>query len=142
MKGFLLDTNVISELRKGNRTDSHVLAWFQTTDETELFLSVLVLGEVRSGIEAKRAKDPAQARALERWLHGLETNYADRIVPVTAAIADRWGRLSAAHAPSVIDGLMAATALEHDLTLVTRNVDDVKRTGVALLNPFEIIAGQ
>lgn len=140
MKGYLVDTNVVSEMRKGKRIDPNVLAWFQTTQEEELFLSVLVLGEVRSGIEGVRPKDPAQARALERWLLGLEAMYVDRMLPVTAAIADKWGRLSAVDSPSVVDGLMAATALENDLMLVTRNVQDVKRTGVKLLNPFDAIS--
>jgi hypothetical protein len=137
MKGYLLDTNVVSELRKRQRTHPNVQAWFQSAEEDELFVSVLVLGEVRSGIERIRPSDPAQARALERWLKGLEAGYADRVLPVTAAISDRWGRLSASDPPSAMDGLMAATALAHGLTLVTRNVQDVARTGVKLLNPFQ-----
>ena len=137
MNGYLLDTNVVSEIRKGRRANPHLLTWFQATQENELFLSVLVLGEIRSGIERIRSRDPAQAQALERWLLDLEAHFADRILLVTAPIADRWGRLSASHPPSVIDCLMAAMALENDLTLVTRNTDDVKRTGVKLLNPFE-----
>jgi toxin FitB len=137
MTGYLLDTNVVSEIRKGGRADPNLLAWFQAAQEDELFLSVLVLGEIRSGVERIRPRDPAQARALERWLFDLEGNYADRIFPITAAIADRWGRLSAGNPPSVVDCLMAATALENDLTLVTRNIHDVKRTGVKFLNPFE-----
>jgi predicted nucleic acid-binding protein len=137
MTGYLLDTNVVCEMRKGNRADPNMIAWFRYTRDDELFLSVLVLGEVRSGVERVGLKDPAQARALERWLLDLEARFADRILPITAAIADRWGRLSAVHPPSVVDCLMAATALENDLTLVTRNVRDVKRTGVKLLNPFE-----
>lgn len=137
MKGYLLDTNVVSELRKTKRVNRNVLAWFETVPDRELFLSVLVLGEIRTGIERVRASDPAQARALERWLKGLETAYADRLLPVTSAVADHWGRLSAIEAPSVVDCLMAATALEHDLSLVTRNTWDVSRTGVRLVNPFE-----
>src|SRR5215467_209204 len=137
MNGYLLDTNVVSEMRKGNRADSNMLAWFHSTNEDELFLSVLVLGEVRSGVEKVRSKDPAQARALERWLLNLETKYAERVFPITTAIADRWGRLCATEPISVVDCLMAATALENELTLVTRNTQDVKRTGVKLLNPFQ-----
>ena len=137
MTGYLLDTNIVSEIRKGNRAHRRLLAWFQSIEDDELFLSVLVLGEIRGGIERISRKDAAQAQALERWLSDLETNYADRIFPITGAIADRWGRLSAGDPPSVIDSLMAATALVNDLTLVTRNTDDVKRTGVNLLNPFE-----
>jgi toxin FitB len=137
MTGYLLDTNVVSEIRKGSRADPNLLAWFQATQEDELFLSVLVLGEIRSGVERIRPRDPGQVRALERWLLDLEATYADRILAVTPAIADRWGRLSAGDPPSVVDCLMAATALENDLTLVTRNTHDVKRTGVKLFNPFE-----
>ena len=137
MKGYLLDTNVVSEFRKAKRANPNVLAWFQTVPDDELFLSVLVLGEIRAGIERIRTSDPNQARALERWLKGLETAYNDRLLPITAQIADRWGRLSASNPPSVIDCLMAATALENDLSLVTRNTQDVLRTGVQLINPFE-----
>ena len=137
MRGYLLDTNVVSEIRKGVRANSSVVAWLQATEENELFLSVLVLGEIRSGIERIRSRDPRQAQALERWLLDLELNYSDRIVPITAAIADWWGRLSAGDPPSVVDCLMAATALEYDFTLVTRNTHDVARTGVRLLNPFQ-----
>ncbi|HEX7860415.1 MAG TPA: type II toxin-antitoxin system VapC family toxin [Verrucomicrobiae bacterium] len=137
MKGYLLDTNVVSELRKGSRADSNLLAWWQAVDEEELFLSVLVLGELRSGVERIRRRDPAQAQALERWLVDLEDTYADRIFPITAAIADRWGRLSAGDPLSVVDSLMAATAIQNNLTLVTRNTEDVRRTGVNFLNPFE-----
>ena len=137
MTGYLLDTNIISEIRKGSRANPNLLTWFQASREEELFLSVLVLGEIRSGVERIRPRDPAQAQALERWLLDLEANFADRIIPISAATADRWGRLSAGDPPSVVDCLIAATALENDLTLVTRNTDDVKRTGVKLLNPFE-----
>ena len=136
MKGYLLDTNVISELHKGKRANPNVLAWFQSVADDELFLSVLVLGEIRMGIERIRRSDPGQAGVLGRWLNQLEINYADRILPVNAAIADRWGSLSAAKPISVVDCLIASTAMEHDLRLVTRNTQDVTRTGVMLLNPF------
>jgi toxin FitB len=137
MTGYLLDTNVVSELRKGARGNQNLLNWFNATEEDELFLSVLVLGEVRAGVDRIRSKDPAQAQALEQWLLDLNENFAERIIPITAPIADRWGRLNAGDPLSVIDSLIAATALENDLTLVTRNIDDVRRTGVKLLNPFE-----
>lgn len=137
MSGYLLDTNVLSEVRKGNRANPHALSWFQTIDESDLFISVLVLGEIRAGIERVRSYDSNQSRALERWLDGLETAYADRIFPITAAVADRWGRLSATNRPPVVDGLMAATALENDLVLVTRNSQDVARTGVKTIDPFQ-----
>jgi toxin FitB len=136
VSGYLLDTNVISELRKQARADSKVLAWFHSVDEDQLFLSVLVLGEIRKGVEMARQRDPFQANFLEAWLSTLETAYQERLLPVTPAISDRWGRLSAIRPISTIDGLIAATALERSLTLVTRNTGDVRHTGAALLNPF------
>lgn len=136
MSGYLIDTNVISELRKQVRADSRVLAWFHSVDEGQLFLSVLVLGEFRKGIELVRQRDPVQANFLEGWLNTLETAYEERLLPITSAISERWGRLSAVRPIPTVDGLMAATALERSLTLVTRNIDDVRHTGVALLNPF------
>jgi Predicted nucleic acid-binding protein, contains PIN domain len=138
MRGYLLDTNVLSELRKGKRADPNVLAWYQGISADDLFTSVLVFGEIRSGIERIRPNDPAQAKALDRWFNELETSYVDRILPISVAVADRWGRFNAVSPISVIDGLMAATALENDLTLVTRNVHDVMRTGAKLLNPFQL----
>lgn len=137
MSGYLLDTNILSEIRKGDRANSHALSWFQAVDESDLFISVLALGEIRAGIERIRSNDPSQSRALERWLAGLEGTYADRVIPVTAAIADRWGRLSAMNRPPVVDGLMAATAMENDLILVTHNTQDVARTGVNTIDPFQ-----
>lgn len=95
-----------------------------------------MIGEVCNGIERLRRRDPVAADHLERWLAKVETDMAGRILLVTTPIADRWGRLNAPDPLPVVDSLLAATALEHDLVLVTRNVDDVKRTGVRLLNPF------
>jgi toxin FitB len=137
VSGYLLDTNVVSELRKRDRANPKVLAWFESVEDSELFLSVLVLGEIRKGIEQVRRTDPAQARALEHWLKGLERAYDERLLSVTAAVADRWGHLSAMRPVSTVDGLLAATALVLDLTLVTRNAPDVAHTGVRVLNPFE-----
>ncbi len=133
---YLIDTCVLSELRKP-KANPGVAVWMAGIQPDEAFLSVLILGEIRRGIELRRAKDPVAARALERWLLGLESHYADRILPVTAAIADRWGRLSPAQPLPVTDGLIAATALEHKLTVVTRNTDDFARAGVGLFDPFE-----
>lgn len=133
---FLLDTNVVSELRK-SKPDPNVIAWHARSVDAEVFISVLVVGEIRRGIERVRGRDPDRARALDAWLNGLVATYRDRLLPVTAAIAEEWGRLAVAQPPPVIDGLMAATALVHRLTLVTRNVSDVARTGVPVLNPFE-----
>jgi predicted nucleic acid-binding protein len=133
---LLLDTNVVSELRKGRRADGSLRSWFAGVSEHDIHLSVLVLGELRRGIEAIRGRDTRQAVALERWLGELLAAHAERILPVDAAVAEQWGRLTATRPASVVDTLMAATALVHGLTLVTRNVKDVRWTGVACLNPF------
>jgi len=134
---FLLDTNVVSELRK--RTPRpHVLAWYQRNVAAHAYVSVLVLGEIRQGIKRVRHRDAAQAEALERWLEGLVAGYRDRILPVTADVAQEWGRLAASpQPPPSVDGLMVATARVHRLVLVTRNVGDVAGTGVSVVNPFE-----
>lgn len=132
---YLLDTCIISELRRP-RCDAGVLAWMSNIEPHEAFLSVLTLGEIRRGIELHRSKDPKAAGALERWLLGLELHYGDRILPITAAIADRWGRLSLSQPLPVSDGLIAATALEHKLAVVTRNVADFQRSGANPINPF------
>ena len=133
---FLLDTNVVSEARKpaGN---PNVRAWMGSVRGADLHLSVLVVGEIRQGIERLRRRDPAQAAVYETWLDRLHSDYADRIIPITAAIAEEWGRLNVTDSIPTIDGLMAATAKVMGLTLVTRNVADVARTGVRVLNPFE-----
>jgi toxin FitB len=133
--GYLLDTCILSELRKP-RPNPGVIAWMQGLNPDEAFLSVLTLGEIRRGIELHRPKDAAAARALERWLRGLETHYADRILPITAEITDRWGRLNPNQPLPVSDGLIAATALVHQHTVVTRNRADFERSGANTLNPF------
>jgi len=134
--GYLIDTNIISELQKGQRTDENVQAWFDNVAENELFLSVLVIGEIRLGIERLRRRDLPQALRLEQRLLVLQAKMAGRILPITDAIANRWGKINSGDPLPIIDSLLAATALEHDLILVTRNVRDVERSGVLLLNPF------
>lgn len=133
---FLVDTNVLSELRKKERADHGVRRWFEVIGEDSLFLSVLVLGEIRQGIERKRPRDAQSAHHLEAWLKGLETTFSDRLLAVDAAVADVWGRLNALRPMPVADGLLAATAMVHELTLVTRNTDDFTGVRVGLLNPF------
>ena len=132
---YLLDTCILSELRKRD-CNPGVAIWVFGLLPAEAFLSVLTLGEIRRGVELRRAKDAMAARPLERWLAGLETHYAERILPITSAIADRWGRLSVNPPLPVSDGLIAATGLEHHLTVVTRNEADFRRSGVNTLNPF------
>lgn len=134
--GFLIDTNVLSELRKKERANPGVSRWYAGVAGESLYLSALTIGEVRNGIERLRRRDPAASASLEAWLSKVETDMAGRILPVTTAIADLWGRLGVPDPLPVVDSLLAATALEHDLILVTRNVADVKRTGVRLVNPF------
>ena len=134
---YLLDANVVSELRKP-KPNVNVLTWYEGQRRAEAFISTLVVGEIRQGIERVRARDTVQADALERWLTGLVTAYRGRVLPITVDVADAWGRMNASPAPlPAIDGLMAATAKVHRLTLVTRNVTDVARAGVPVVNPFE-----
>lgn len=133
---YLLDTNVISELRKGRRANAAVLRWFAEVDDEALRLSVLVIGELRQGAARVRRRDPTSARRLDRWIETLITDFDDRILAVDREIAERWGTLNVPDPRPAIDGLLAATALVHDLTLVTRNGKDVASTGVRLFDPF------
>jgi predicted nucleic acid-binding protein len=133
---FLLDTNVLAEVRKA-RADARVVAWYDEIADDDLFLSVLVVGEIQQGVTRLRRRDPRRAAAYDAWLAKLRREFFDRILPVTQDVALEWGRLSAGDPLPVIDGLLAATAVVHGLTVATRNVEDFKRTGVALFNPFE-----
>lgn len=133
---FLIDTNVVSELRKGERADPAVRRWFVPIDDDALFLSVLVLGEIRKGVERVRRRDTAAAEALETWLSKVKNAYEERLLPVTTEIAERWGRMNVADPLPVIDSLLAATAHVYGLTVVTRNESDYAPTGVPTVNPF------
>lgn len=133
---YLLDTNVISELRKGERADANVTAWFADVAEEEIFLSVLTIGEIRRGIESVRHRDSDSAASLDRWLALLSEVHGDRILPIDRAITEEWGRMNVPDPLPVVDGLLAATAWVLGLTMVTRNVVDVAVTGIELLNPF------
>jgi predicted nucleic acid-binding protein len=132
-----LDTNILSELRKGARANAGLRAWFEALNPEDIHLSVLVVGELRRGVELVRRRDTRQAAAHERWLTNVTLDHAERILSVDGPVAELWGRLVARRPGSVIDTLMAATALVHGLVLVTRNVKDVAWTGVSYLNPFE-----
>lgn len=134
---YLVDTNVVSEFRKGDRGEKNVAAWFAAVEDDELFLSVLVIGELQRGVDRIRRRDAAGAVALDSWLGKLIAKFDDRILPVTLPIARLWGSFGVPDPIPTVDGLLAATAVHHDLVLVTRNVKDVERTGVPTLNPFE-----
>jgi len=133
---YLVDTNIVSELRKKRRCDPGVAAWFAQVPSEEIYLSALTLGEIRKGIESLRRRDAASAEVLDRWLHELAADYAGRILPIDQAIAEQWGRFNVPDPLSMLDSLLAATASVHRMTLVTRNLKDVERTGVGCLNPF------
>jgi predicted nucleic acid-binding protein len=141
VSGYLLDTNVISELTK-LQPESKVVSWFQATGEELLYLSVLAIGEIRKGINFLPRSN--KRVLLESWLaNDLVLRFAGRIIEVNLDIAERWGLISAqakiAGTPlAVIDGLMAATALHHNLTLVTRNTKDVQVAGINTLNPWQL----
>lgn len=134
---FLLDTNVVSETRKSSRMDSGLRRWLSSVDGDDLYISALVLGEIRLGIERLRRRDRSQAEELEVWLSALRRNYAEKVLGIDAEVAEEWGRINVPDPISSRDGLMAATALIRGMTFVTRNTTDVERTGVKLLNPFE-----
>ena len=132
---YLLDTNVLSEARRP-RGDEGVKGWLSSVPAGELYLSVLVIGEVRRGVERLKRRDPDGAETYEAWLGAVLHDYADRILPVDAEIAEEWGRMSVPDPVPIVDGLMAATAKVRGMTFVTRNTADVARTGARLLNPF------
>lgn len=135
--GYLLDTNVVSEAVKP-RPHPGVLSFLTAIREgnVEVYISVLTLGELRKGIAAKRVRDAAGADRLALWVDEIERDFSDRALPIGRPIARLWGELSAARSAPAVDTLIAATALVHDLTLVTRNVRDVAATGARLLNPW------
>jgi predicted nucleic acid-binding protein len=133
---YLLDTNFISELRKGDRANRGVQDWGMANDSELCALSVVTIGEIRKGIENKRRVDTRQAHAIECWLENVLSDYAGQILPITAEIADRWGRLLATTRLPAQDLLLAATALEHDLTVITRNTADFQGSGVRIHNPW------
>jgi len=141
VSGFLLDTNVISELVK-DKPEPKVTRWIDAMDENLLYLSVLTLGEIRKGIAS--LPHSACRATLEAWLdHDLALRFSDRILPIDHHVADRWGRITGSAAARksplpVIDGLFAATAQQHNLILVTRNTRDIAVTGVPAFNPWTV----
>ncbi len=134
---YLIDTNVISEARKGSKTNAGVRRFFQTADPADLYVAVQTIGEIRRGLENIRHRgDLPQARKLEKWLDAVVTGYADRILTFDTDCAQVWGRLMSPRHEHPVDKQIAAIALIHDLTVITRNVDDFRGTGVRLQNPF------
>jgi len=132
---YLLDTNVISELRR-QKPNSAVTSWLDSQVDDDLFLSVIVVGEVRQAVERLRHRDRSQAAALDAWLQATVTAFGHRILPITVEIAQEWGRLNSRDPLPAADSLIAATAHVHGLTLATRNTADFMHTGVSVLNPF------
>lgn len=132
---YLLDTNVVSELRRP-RPDKGVQAWMESVAAEATYLSVLVLGEVRQGAERLRRRDPLQSSLLEEWLASLEAAFSDRVLVIDGAVARAWGRLSEDDPLPPVDGLLAATALVHGLTVVTRDIKPFDRVGVPWLDPW------
>jgi predicted nucleic acid-binding protein len=132
---YLVDTNVVSEARRGTR---QAVDWLRAVRADSLYLSVITLGEIAKGIALKERQDRAAAAPLTAWLKGLRRNFASRILPVSDAIALEWGRIAAERPRGDADGLIAATAIMHDLILVTRNVGDFEDTRVSLVNPWDL----
>jgi len=132
---YLLDTDVLSELRRG-RKNRNVVAWIRQVAAADFYLSVVTIGEIELGIARQRVGNPGFAQDLTAWLEVTLRAYGERILPLTVGIARRWGRLAAQLGNKQLDLAIAATALEHGLTVVTRNVSDFEPTGVKLINPF------
>lgn len=140
MSGYLLDTNIVSELRKGSRCDGNVRAWANSIPPWQMHLSAITLAEIRQGISRIRRRDPEQARHLEEWRLSLikEYSHLDHLLSLGAAEATAWGDLMALRPLPVLDAFLAATAQVHGLTLATRNVSDFAGLPVQVVNPFAV----
>lgn len=130
---YLVDTNIVSEARRGT---PQAVTWLRSVDPASVYLSVITLGEIMRGIALKQQSDPRAAANLAEWLRRLRHDHADRILPITAQIAVEWGRLAASRPRGDAHGLIAATAIVHDLVVVTRNVDDFDDSGVVVVDPW------
>ncbi len=134
---FLLDTNVVAELRRGARCDANVRLWAESVEDDHFYINVLTLGEIRAGIESVRTRDPVKAATFEHWLLITTRRFIGKTHDVTKPIVERWGRLLPGQKLPEVDSLIAATALEHGHTVVTRNVRHFERLGVPILNPWK-----
>jgi toxin FitB len=134
---YLLDTNVISEVGKGGQSDQNASTWYDSIAPDSLCISVLAIGEIRAGVEKLRLRQARRAAAFDRQLVLVIDLFADRIIGIDRRIAEQWGRLNARLRRPAVDGLLAATALVHGLTVVTRNARDFASTGAEVLNPFD-----
>ncbi len=134
----LVDTNVLSELKRGPRAAPHVVAWFSALLPENVFTSVIVLGEIRRGIELIARRDKPQAETLRRWYASVRERLGDRVLAVDEPIMAVWARISVPDMPPAYDGLIAATALAHDLIVATRDVEGFRRTGARVVNPWEL----
>lgn len=133
---FLLDTNVLSEVKR-SRGDVRVKNWFAKADSGALFTSVMVVGEIRRGIELMRRRDASQIAGFEAWLSQLQKEFGERVLRITQEIAEEWGRLNVPDPLPTIDALLVATARVHDLTIISRNIRDIGRGGARVLNPWQ-----
>ena len=136
MKKYLLDTNVVSEMRK-QKPHGAVVAWLTDLRDEQVFLSAVTMGELQAGIELTRRQDPEKATEIERWVDELEASY--QILPMDTASFREWGRLMHGKSDELVeDGMIAATARKHDLIVATRNEDDFKQLNVQVFNPFKV----
>lgn len=133
---YLLDTDVLSETRR-KQADERVISFLSAAESSALYISVLTLGELRKGVALKKRSDPDAAKKIASWVDGLEFAFADRVLGINAATATLWGELSAQRTRPVVDTLLAATAVVHELTFVTRNTSDVRGIKLKLLDPWK-----
>jgi predicted nucleic acid-binding protein len=137
---YLLDTNIVSELRKGTKADNNVLSWARAVSTSSLFLSVITILEIEAGVLQKERNDPSQGAILRSWLDShVLPSFSDRVLNIDVAVALRCAKLHIPNPRSERDALITATALVHGLIVVTRNIKDFKETGVELLNPWEVV---
>jgi toxin FitB len=136
MSGYLVDTNVVSEVRKGARCNPGVRAWYDSVPTEQLLITAITFGELLRGIHLVRRNDPQQATVLDAWYRQLKVLFANKVIAVDLTVMERWAEISAARTIAPLDGIIAATAITKDLIVVTRNISDFTPTGAQVLNPF------